>query len=487
MVKKTKRTNTLLRRESKMKTALKSNSVICPLLSVICFLLCLFVATSAFAYSGGDGSSGNPYQIADVADLLQLSADVNDYNKCFIMTADINLAGYDFNQAVIAPSFSYSFTGKFNGAGHKIRNLDINSENGIGLFGCVGEYSEVNNIGLENFNMTGLGGGGLVSYNSGTIDNCHSTGIIIKKMGCISIIGGLVGMNGGTISNCYSEGEVNAVESYFNSDCGPNTYGIGGLVGQNGVECGYATNCGTIIQSYSASAVIGGNSSLETFGGLVGNNNYGYIIQCFSTGPIHGLDYVGGLVGIGDFINNCYSTGDVSGRYAVGGLVGAYADARNCYSTGVVTGVNWVGGLVGDGYGGTSSYFLNTSGPNNGYGTPLSDANMKHQASFVDWDFVGETANGTEDIWCIFEGRTYPRLAWYWCDSNGPGVPGEPNAPGNGKIPNYDGEGIVNFLDFAIFADAWLTENPLVSLDAYAIVDVYDLKIFCYYWLEEGP
>jgi hypothetical protein len=28
------------------------------------------------------------------------------------------------------------------------------------------------------------------------------------------------------------------------------------------------------------------------------------------------------------------------------------------------------------------------------------------------WDFVGETANGTEDLWWILEGKDYPRLSW---------------------------------------------------------------------------
>ena len=28
------------------------------------------------------------------------------------------------------------------------------------------------------------------------------------------------------------------------------------------------------------------------------------------------------------------------------------------------------------------------------------------------WDFVGETANGTKDIWWIDEGKDYPRLWW---------------------------------------------------------------------------
>ncbi|MCX5644607.1 MAG: hypothetical protein NTZ17_07960 [Phycisphaerae bacterium] len=35
-------------------------------------------------------------------------------------------------------------------------------------------------------------------------------------------------------------------------------------------------------------------------------------------------------------------------------------------------------------------------------------------ATFLDagWDFVGETANGPEDIWWILEGKDYPHLWW---------------------------------------------------------------------------
>ena len=34
--------------------------------------------------------------------------------------------------------------------------------------------------------------------------------------------------------------------------------------------------------------------------------------------------------------------------------------------------------------------------------------------TFLDtgWDFVGETVNGTDDIWWINEGKDYPRLWW---------------------------------------------------------------------------
>jgi hypothetical protein len=121
-------------------------------------------------------------------------------------------------------------------------------------------------------------------------------------------------------------------------------------------------------------------------------------------------------------ISNCYSTGNITGgiesRY-LGGLAGnTYnSDISNCYTTGLVSsgsGSTFLGGLVGNYLGGTISrcYFLEGSGPDNGLGEPLTDAEMKKQASFVGWDFAGERKNGVKDIWWIAEGASYPQLIW---------------------------------------------------------------------------
>jgi hypothetical protein len=118
-------------------------------------------------------------------------------------------------------------------------------------------------------------------------------------------------------------------------------------------------------------------------------------------------------------IANCYSAGNVSGNRSVGGLVG-YNDngtIDNCYSMASVEGVEHVGGLAGYNFRGTvttSFWDIQTSNQaTSDGGTGLPTAQMQIQVTFTDagWDFVGETANGIEDIWFIPQ-QDYPHLWW---------------------------------------------------------------------------
>ena len=56
-----------------------------------------------------------------------------------------------------------------------------------------------------------------------------------------------------------------------------------------------------------------------------------------------------------------------------------------------------------------------TSGQVTSYGgTGKTTREMQASSTFLEagWDFIGETDNGTEDIWWILEGQDYPRLWW---------------------------------------------------------------------------
>jgi hypothetical protein len=375
-------------------------------------------------YSGGTGEPNDPYKIATKADLLALTSDTNDYSKNFVLTADVNMEGQVFTAAIIAPDTNSSsgfqgtaFTGAFDGNSHKITNFTINGGSNWypGLFGCIGSGGSVKNLGTENFAASGYCFvGGLVGENYGTITECYSTGAVSGS----GEVGGLVGFNwdNGSISDCYSTGTVSSTSE------------AGGLVG---------INEGSISSCYSTGTVSGSNVSL---GGLVGYNNSGSISNCYSRGMVSGVYCVGGLVGYNNSgsISNCYSTGTVSGSQYVGGLVGyiySTGSISQCYSTGAVSDTSDVGGLVGYNPSGSvinSFWDKQTSGrTTSAGGTGKTTAEMKTRSTFTSagWDFV--------EIWGIGENQTYPFLRDY-C---GPDL-------------NYDG--LLNFADFAIFAQYWL-------------------------------
>jgi hypothetical protein len=187
----------------------------------------------------------------------------------------------------------------------------------------------------------------------------------------------------------------------------------------------------------------------------------------------------------------------VSGLYPTGGFIGfnwktssTPGSVTNCYSTGASNGC----GLIGQNIDGviTSSFWdINTSGTTySAGGTGRTTVQMKTKSTFTvaGWDFVGETANGYNDIWRLCkEGLEYPKLSWQYllgdiiCPD---GVAIEDLAelcsqwlfeeiPADLAPPG--GDGIVNFEDFAVFAGQW---NITKSTD-----DLFD---FAEQWLKTG-
>jgi len=350
----------------------------------------------------GGGLVQNPYQIVTTDQLILLGKASILWDKHFVLNTDINLDPNlpnrrSFSQAVIP-----TFMGVFDGNGHAIQHLTISGESYLGLFGRLASSAEVKNLGVVDVNIVGSGSyvGGLVgrsgngwSDDGGTVTRCYSTGVVYGR----DRVGGLVGGNyEGTMTQCYSIGSVSGEKLL-----------VGGLAGDN---------AGTLTDCYNTGSVTGE----WMVGGLVGNNN-GTLTQCYSTGALSGEWMVGGLLGNNSFgrVTNCYSSGSVNGTSMVGGLVGFnLGDVNCCYSAGAVKGISSVGGLVGSaGHVVTASLWdIQTSSQtrSDGGGTGKTTAEMQTAKTFLDagWDFVGETENGTEDIWWILEGQDYPRLWW---------------------------------------------------------------------------
>jgi hypothetical protein len=180
-------------------------------------------------YSGGTGEPNDPYRIANAEDLNDIGNHQRDWHKHFILINDVNLAQYTGTQFKIIGNSETKFTGVFDGNDHKVWSFTWISDgiNYIGLFGYVGSGGQIKNLGMENVDVnvtTGSYVGGLVGYDSGTITNCYSSGSVT---GSSWSVGGLVGYNRGTITNCYSTGSVTGGSA------------VGGLVGNN--EYGFIT------------------------------------------------------------------------------------------------------------------------------------------------------------------------------------------------------------------------------------------------------
>nr|WP_256701715.1 YDG domain-containing protein [Burkholderia sp. SRS-W-2-2016] len=289
------------------------------------------------------------------------------------------------------------FSGTFDGLGHAVKGLTINSSGYFGyggLFSALGQGGVIRNVGLVNANVstgTNMGYGygfgyvgALVGFNYGSIVNSYTTGSVSTVEG---IVGGLVGVNLGTIRNSYSTASVTTNSAANNYGYGYWKLG-GGLVGYN---------AGVISNSYAT-----GNVAVN----VSANDSYGY------------QQSAGGLVGYnaGGSVSNSYATGSVSlngtnvyGGYA-GGLIGSsYGTVSDSYSTGAVSSSTGgsAGGLIGSSGGPVTNSFwdVTTSGQSTSAGgTGLTTQQMQTQSTFTaaGWDFA--------NTWVMYEGYTYPLL-----------------------------------------------------------------------------
>ena len=68
------------------------------------------VPISQAQYSGGSGTAEDPYQIATAADLIAPGETPDDYDKHLVLTADIDMSGFDGSES--KPGFTLIGTKK---------------------------------------------------------------------------------------------------------------------------------------------------------------------------------------------------------------------------------------------------------------------------------------------------------------------------------------------------------------------------------------
>jgi len=227
-----------------------------------------------------------------------------DLGGSFVLSSDLDMSTLGtINQALV----KNTFTGKLDGNGYVINNLNINSTaNNSGLFAET-NGATFKNIAIEDASVN-AGSNILIGILFGrdhgsTIDNSYTTGTVNGNY----YVGGLGGQSiGTTITNTYSTADV----SGFNR--------VGGLLGENWLNS-------SISNSYATGSITGA----EWTGGLVGNNtSNSTITNSYATGDIlggGGMGGFGGVVGHQDgssSVTDSYATGNVSGSAYLGGVSG---------------------------------------------------------------------------------------------------------------------------------------------------------------------
>ena len=227
------------------------------------------------AFAGGDGSVGNPYQIAN-SDQLIAANNIVVADKSFQVTADIDLTGVTMEPIGFQnDSNIYSFTGTFDGGNHVISNWTYNSGSScIGLIST--NYGIVVDVILQSPTISGAETvAGISGCNGGLLARDHVLGGTITSG---NNAGGLAGTSEGgsavtAIANCENSATIIGDS-------------VGGIVGNQG-------NGSQVIDSFSTGAVQSGHVGAS----LVGQQYSGTIYRSYASGLLTANgQYFGGLI-----------------------------------------------------------------------------------------------------------------------------------------------------------------------------------------------
>ena len=276
----------------------------------------------------GEGTEANPYLINNVEELLWFQAKVDEQaadgstqyaGKYIKLTADIDLAGINWNPIGSMTGDHGSFKGVFDGDNHTISNLNIEQAgNGLGLFAYTSGNAVIKNLKLNNVTVKSTNNsnyvGGVVgnAYASTKIENVHVTGdVLISGRGYIGGIAGhgyvvmdnvsVVANEGGLITSTFwcaggvlgyaGEGTTNITNAHVEGLTVTSAAGgLGAIVGMaednNGTQPISGSNLsaknvaiktyvgayGTSYADYALGYLYGGNETSKLTGNLVVEN-----------------------------------------------------------------------------------------------------------------------------------------------------------------------------------------------------------------------
>lgn len=177
--------------------------------------------------NAASGSSSDPYvittaeQLAGLAQLLKNNESTFE-GSYFVLDSDIDLQNREWLPIgrFLNNFNNYGFAGDFDGRGHSIKGLLVTKVSNVlgetdmrtecpALFGYLASKGSIRNLYVEGVvkGNKAQGASVLVTWNTGTIDNCVVSGDVTAEGSYRSYAGGISGVaNGGVISNCVSYG-----------------------------------------------------------------------------------------------------------------------------------------------------------------------------------------------------------------------------------------------------------------------------------------
>ena len=247
----------------------------------------------------GEGTKESPYQISTADELFWFASLVNgtlegveqNTAACAVLTADINLSGQTWTP--IGTSTRDYFEGTFDGGGHTISNLTIDTEASyVGLFGAT-SGAVIKNVTLDKPQVQNNAGGtsntgALVGYmvdSSGTVEYCAVTNGSVSSAG--KCVGGLIGyFLVGTVRYCYN------YETTVSSTNDTPTY-VNGVAGRAGTgeylysSFSYVSQQKGLKASNNAQyAAYLSETPTERAYGINGYNQYGFSAEQFQDGTV---------------------------------------------------------------------------------------------------------------------------------------------------------------------------------------------------------
>ena len=265
-------------------------------------------------WTNGSGTESDPYLVESAENLAFLAYIVNKgfdtKGAYFKLTVDVDLNGSSnqlWTPIGLGPNVysedgcergstsvcNTSFQGHFDGDGHTISNLYIETDPYAGLFGLVIGTEDslviIKNVIVSDGLIKGSIAGGIVATGNVQVKGCKNGADVEGE-----IAGGVVGDGSRVckVRNCINNGNVKGGVA-------------GGIVGENPLEIIECYNSGEI----ASDSICSGGLSGELYRTSVVNN-------CYNTGLVSAtVDFAGGLFGVSRnnkaVVTNCYNVGPV--------------------------------------------------------------------------------------------------------------------------------------------------------------------------------